>query len=268
VAALPSALLAQNAPANSSATLQALAQDLVQQLSSHPHLSVVVLDFAAPDKRAIPLGAYLADQFAAELTKVPGTLTVIDRAKLPAALSALKVAPEGELDHANYRGLEIAVDAQCAVVASYGELKGGLGITLSADCPDALHVPHTPINRRIDFSPEMAASLGAPLESLRPSGGAQLAGTAGLTWPACAHCPPAKYTHDAEKAKAEGTVSLTAVITAEGRAANIEVVKGLGYGLDQSAVAAISKWKFKPAIDPDGIPASVKQSIEVTFHLY
>jgi TonB family protein len=262
---------AQNAPAkspaNAPATLQTMAQDLSQQLASHPNLIVTVLDFAAPDKRSFPFGAYLADQFAAELARVPSTLAVTDRAKLLSALTSLKLTPEAELDHANYRALEIAVDAQCVVEASYGELKGGLGITLLTDCPDALHVPHTPINRRVEFSPKMAANLGAPLESLRPSGGAQDSGTAGLTWPACTHCPPASFTHEAEVAKMEGTVWITAVITPEGRAVDIQVTKTVGAGLDQSAVHAVAKWKFRPAVDPDGNPTSVRQTIEVTFHL-
>jgi TonB family protein len=251
------------------ASLQALAQDLTQQLASQKNLKVVVLDFAAPDKRSIPFGAYLADQFAAELSKVSGgSLTVVDRAKLPAALTSLNLEPDAELQHDNYRNLEIAVDAQCVIVASYGELKGGLGITMSADCPDALHVPHTPINRRIDFAPEMAARLGAPLESLRLSDGAQDSGTAGLTYPWCTQCPAASYSNKAVTEKISGTVTLTAVVTPEGRATDIQVIKGLGYGLDEKASAAISKWKFKPAADPDGTPTPVRQTIQVTFQLY
>jgi TonB family protein len=272
VVALPLTGRAQSVQGSSAAkpvaSLQAMAQELTHQLSSHKDLKVVVLDFAGPAKTSSPFGTYLADQFSAELAKNPGTLTVVERAKLPAALSSLNLSADAELKHDNYKALEQAVGAQCVIDASYGELKGGLGFTLYANCPDAMHVKPNPINRRIEFSPEMATSLGAPLETLRPIGGVQFPGTAGVSWPSCAHCPEAKYSHEAEVARAEGTVMLMAVITPEGRAVNIEVTRTLGFGLDQTAVAAVAKWKFKPARDPDGDPVSVKQTIEVTFHLY
>jgi TonB family protein len=70
------------------------------------------------------------------------------------------------------------------------------------------------------------------------------------------------------KAKYQGTVLLVAVITADGRATEIRVAKGLGLGLDEKAVEAVRTWRFRPALGPDGKPASVRQSIEVTFHLY
>ena len=58
------------------------------------------------------------------------------------------------------------------------------------------------------------------------------------------------------------------MITADGRATDIHVAKGLGLGLDEKAVEAVRTWRFRPALGPDGKPASVRQTIEVTFHLY
>jgi TonB family protein len=70
------------------------------------------------------------------------------------------------------------------------------------------------------------------------------------------------------KAKYQGVVTLVAIITADGRATDIQVVKGLGLGLDEKAIAAVRTWRFKPALGPNGKPAPVRQIIEVTFHLY
>jgi len=63
-------------------------------------------------------------------------------------------------------------------------------------------------------------------------------------------------------------VELLAVITADGRATDIKVAKGLGLGLDEKAIEAVRNWRFKAALGPDGKPTSVRQLIEVTFHLY
>ncbi len=107
-----------------------------------------------------------------------------------------------------------------------------------------------------------------PGEGGGTGGGVFNAGTGGYGYPACLYCPRAEFSDEAMKAKYQGIVTLTAIITADGRAINIEIVKGLGLGLDEKAVAAVRTWRFKPALGPGGKPASVRQMIEVTFHLY
>jgi len=44
------------------------------------------------------------------------------------------------------------------------------------------------------------------------------------------------------------------------------VVRGLGLGLDEEALKAISQWKFQPAAK-DGQPVAVQATIEVNFRL-
>ena len=73
-----------------------------------------------------------------------------------------------------------------------------------------------------------------------------------------------QFSDEAVKAKYQGTVLLVAVITADGRATDIHVSKGLGLGLDEKAVEAVRTWRFRPALGPDGKPATVRQTIEVT----
>lgn len=99
-------------------------------------------------------------------------------------------------------------------------------------------------------------------------GGTPSAGTGGYGYPACLYCPRPDYSDEAMKAKYQGTVLLMAVITPDGRATNIHVSKGLGLGLDEKAIEAVRTWRFKPAIGPDGRPASVVVPVEVTFRLY
>ena len=93
------------------------------------------------------------------------------------------------------------------------------------------------------------------------------AGKDGVGHPTCAYCPNPKYSDQALKAKFEGSVRLDAVITPEGRATKIKLVKGPGLGLGEKAVEAVKEWKFKPAIGPDGTPVAVDVPIEVSFRL-
>ncbi len=94
------------------------------------------------------------------------------------------------------------------------------------------------------------------------------AGCNGFGTPTCIFCPRVDYTDEAVKAKYEGVIVLLAVITADGRAVDIHVSKGLGLGLDEKAVEQVRNWRFKPALGPDGKPTAVRIPIEVVFHLY
>jgi periplasmic protein TonB len=99
-------------------------------------------------------------------------------------------------------------------------------------------------------------------------GGPPRAGSGGYGYPACLYCPEAQYSDEAVKAKYQGTVELLAIITPDGRATDIHVVRGVGLGLDEKAIEAVRTWRFRAALGPDGKPAAVRQIIEVTFHLY
>jgi len=74
------------------------------------------------------------------------------------------------------------------------------------------------------------------------------------------------YTEEARVAKYEGTATLWLEVGPDGLAHNIHVTKGLGFGLDQSAIAAVSQWRFQPA-SKDGAPLAVAASVQVNFRL-
>ena len=75
-----------------------------------------------------------------------------------------------------------------------------------------------------------------------------------------------EYTPEARIAKYQGTALLSVEIGPSGAAHNIQVVRALGFGLDEKAIAAISQWKFRPSIK-DGQPVTVQAQIEVNFRL-
>ena len=75
-----------------------------------------------------------------------------------------------------------------------------------------------------------------------------------------------EYTDDARLAMYSGSALLTIEIGVDGLPQNIKVIRSLGFGLDQKAVEAITKWKFKPGT-LGGQPVAVVAQVEVNFRL-
>jgi protein TonB len=68
-----------------------------------------------------------------------------------------------------------------------------------------------------------------------------------LVKPTLDHQVQPAYSQEARAASIEGVVKLELTIDASGHVVGVKVVKGLGYGLDEAAVAAAKQWTFKPA---------------------
>jgi TonB family protein len=75
-----------------------------------------------------------------------------------------------------------------------------------------------------------------------------------------------EYSADARLAKYSGAVLLTLEIGRDGKPRNINVIRGLGLGLDEEATKAVSQWKFKPGT-VSGTPVAVIANVEVNFKL-
>ena len=90
------------------------------------------------------------------------------------------------------------------------------------------------------------------------------AGRDGVSTPSCEYCPDPEYPDEERQKKHQGVVVLMVVVTSEGKAANIQVIKSPDSGLDKLAVEAVRKWRFKPA-KKDGAPVTAKVPIQVTF---
>jgi TonB family protein len=88
----------------------------------------------------------------------------------------------------------------------------------------------------------------------------------GVSAPVPIYQPEPEYSEEARKAKWQGIVILSLVVDEMGKAVRIQVTKPLGLGLDQKAIEAVEKWRFKPGMK-DGKPVPVIASVEVTFRL-
>jgi TonB family protein len=78
--------------------------------------------------------------------------------------------------------------------------------------------------------------------------------------------PEPKYSEEARRARMQGIVMLQLVVDQQGNPTQIAVISPLGYGLDENAVAAVSRWRFRPATK-EGKPVRVRAQVEVTFRL-
>lgn len=75
-----------------------------------------------------------------------------------------------------------------------------------------------------------------------------------------------EYTEEARAAKFNGDVLLYVEIGTDGQAYNFKVIRSLGLGLDEKAIEAVKKWKFKPGY-LNGQPVRVGATIQVSFRL-
>jgi TonB family protein len=73
-----------------------------------------------------------------------------------------------------------------------------------------------------------------------------------------------EYTADARDKQITGTVLLGVTVGPDGAAQNIQIKRSLFPSLDESAVAAVRKWRFEPAIK-DGQPVSFYLQVEFYF---
>lgn len=88
----------------------------------------------------------------------------------------------------------------------------------------------------------------------------------GVVAPVVLHKVDPEFSEEARKAKYQGTVVLTIEVGADGMPHAIRIVSGLGLGLDEKAIEAVSQWKFKPATR-NGRPVPAPATIEVNFRL-
>ena len=85
--------------------------------------------------------------------------------------------------------------------------------------------------------------------------------------PHAIYTPDPEYSKEARDAHFEGRCVLWVVIGTDGRVRDVKVKQSLGKGLDQKAVEAVSRWRFKPALK-GGEPVPVQVNVEVNFRLY
>lgn len=88
----------------------------------------------------------------------------------------------------------------------------------------------------------------------------------GVSQPQIVYKVEPEYSEEARKAKFQGTVLLQIVVDVDGRTREVRVLRPLGMGLDEKAIEAVQKWRFRPGYK-DGKPVPVIANVEVNFRL-
>jgi TonB family protein len=74
------------------------------------------------------------------------------------------------------------------------------------------------------------------------------------------------FSAEARQAKIGGIVLVGFVVNAQGAPESVQVLRGVGHGLDEKAVEAVKQYRFKPATD-DGKPVATDLRVEVNFNI-
>ena len=75
-----------------------------------------------------------------------------------------------------------------------------------------------------------------------------------------------EFSEEARRAKFSGTVLLSVVVDENGIPRNIRVIRSVGLGLDQKAIEAVERWRFRPG-HKHGKAVAVQAAVEVSFRL-
>lgn len=78
--------------------------------------------------------------------------------------------------------------------------------------------------------------------------------------------PRPEYTSEARQLQIEGEVLVEVLFAASGEASVLAVVRGLGHGLDENALAAARAIRFHPA-ERDGETVDSKAIVHIVFQL-
>lgn len=90
----------------------------------------------------------------------------------------------------------------------------------------------------------------------------------GVSAPVPLFTPEAEFSDEARRAKYQGVCIVGLIVDAQGNPQNVHIVRALGMGLDEKAMEAVRKYKFKPAMKDGRTPVPVYINVEVNFRLY
>jgi len=88
----------------------------------------------------------------------------------------------------------------------------------------------------------------------------------GVSAPKVTYAPDPEYSEEARRDRYQANVILWIIVGTDGLPRNIKEARVGGRGLDEKAIEAVRKWRFKPAMK-DGQPVPVQINVSVSFRL-
>ena len=225
------------------------------------------LDIAAPTSIPAPRTSRV------EVTADVPTPPVLKPVLQPSLLATVPAIPAAKPVHTGSFGDPGGVPAQqqtstasrtpaLPVVGSFGtpatgDYQRGRGVATGefSSAQSSVSGPTNQVMKSVDFT-EPALATASPM-----------AAKAARVTPVAIESKPAPvYTEEARRLRVEGDVVLQVVFTAAAQIRIVGVVKGLGHGLDEAAVAATRQIRFTPA-RRDGQFVDYPATIHVVFAL-
>ena len=135
------------------------------------------------------------------------------------------------------------------------------------DEPEPIEVPEVELPQ-IDLPPldDVVFGIPGPPEGIPGIGDGPYQIGGDVTPPEVITKVKPRYTEEARKARIEGIVLLQSVVDARGNVTRVQVVKGLGMGLTESAIESVQQFKYRPATR-NGEPVAVYMLMRVNFSL-
>ena len=230
---------------------------------------VVVEDFTAPDARRSEQGEYFSSFVATIIKSHNGKMTVATRQKGKSVVTG-NTNTETDTLSADAKAKESEQIVPEYLVTGTVETTSNtytVHVMARRAQDNSLLVEKSAVMPRTEFTDSLSEVFPPQTDypAVRTTGWKNAMG--GPHIPECIYCPYPNYNDRARAAHLQGTCLFEALISAEGRAVKIHLLRQLGYGLDEQAFNAMKFWIFKPASDDQGNPIPVIVPIEVTFRL-
>jgi TonB family protein len=245
--------------------------------------TILVANFTDSSGSTSLLGLQLADAVSEQLAAVAADIQVADRKRLYEFLERERIPSKTLAEDNAERWLAIEQSANAVLIGRMDGDRDKWIVTLqlldahflvrtAREHREVLKGPQERVELPMTGTDEQ---LRKPVEPFRERSASQTAedqgipraGVNGVTVPHGVYMPSPSYTDFGRTTKFQGTIILLITISEEGHAENLEVLKGLPFGLNQAALNTVRTWKFRPST-LEGKPVPVKVPIEVTFRLY
>jgi protein TonB len=115
------------------------------------------------------------------------------------------------------------------------------------------------------LGPGNGAGLGAGSGGNTGGGPKRIGG--GVSAPMLIYSVDPEFSEEARRSKTAGNVLVNLWVDEKGNPTHVHVVRGIGMGLDEKAVAAVKQYRFRPAME-NGKPVLVEMNVEVTFTIF
>jgi TonB family protein len=253
--------------------LDAACSNLAAEIQKHRFSSVAVFGAAWDLENFTELGSAIGDAVSSHLAAKASHFSVVDREQLRAKLESDRMQRLMVLraDSAQWLASDLKIPG--VVLVTLNDLKGtSLTVHLTLFDSNLRHDTSLTDNKfdlpvsaplfeslhRSLLTPELIAKRD---EELNATTGPRL-------MPECDYCPRPDYTDAARRAKWQGSILLSALVTPEGNATEILVLDGAPYLIDRSMVSDLKTWRFRPALDASNHAVAQRIQVTSTFALF